>query len=169
MSHGDEMSLAAPLKSVVVTCIGNGLCADDAVGCAVYEKLEKQSLPKGMTLVNLGLGGVDLLEYLHGEELLIVVDAVRFGACPGYVHVLDWKDLPSIQGISVSAHSLGIENTVQIGQTLFPERMPERIVLVGIEGKCFNQLGLGLSPEVHSSLESAVETVHRIIHLNQGG
>ncbi len=167
VSYGDKVN-KSPENKIIVACIGNSLAADDAVGCAVYEKLKKQPI-KESTLVNLQLGGVALLEHLNGQELLIVVDAVSLGASPGHVHVLDWKNLPTYSGIAVSAHGLGLEDTVQIGQTLYPERMPQRVVLVGIEGKCFNQLGWDMSEEVRASVESAVATVCSIISSKQKG
>ena len=41
------------------------------------------------------------------------------------------------------------------------ERMPERILLVGIEGRCFDRLGEAMTSEVAAAVIPAVETVHK--------
>ena len=71
-----------PSRAVVI-CIGNELVADDAVGHAVYSSLAEAGLPEAFRLEYCGVGGVALLELLTGQdELLVVVDAVQFGAPP---------------------------------------------------------------------------------------
>ena len=58
-------------QQALVACVGNSLVGDDAVGCAVFERLQQQSLPEGTRLIELGLGGLSLLEHLAGERALI--------------------------------------------------------------------------------------------------
>jgi len=150
----------APVSCIVV-CIGNELVADDAVGYAVFTRLTDTTLPAGVRLEYCGVGGVALLELLTGsEKLMIVVDAVQFGAPAGTVHVLDWDKLPVMgDGNAISAHGIGLKDTIAIGLALYPERMPERILLIGIEGRCFDQLGEAMTPEVAAAVLPVVETV----------
>ena len=135
-------------RRVLVVCIGNELVADDGVGWAVYQELRRLELPQGVRLVFLGLGGIDLLEELDGEELLLVVDGVQLGAPPGTVHRLCWEDLPQAPARPVSGHGIGVREAITIGRRLYPQRVPGKTVLIGIEGRCFDRLGQGLSPEV---------------------
>lgn len=155
----------------MVVCIGNELVADDAVGYAVFTRLADNPLPAGVRLEYCGVGGVALLELLHGsEKVMIVVDAVQFGADVGTVHVFNWDKLPALgDGNAVSAHGIGLKDTIAIGQALYPERMPERILLVGIEGRCFDLLGGPMTPEVATAVQSAAETVQKeLTHALQG-
>jgi hydrogenase maturation protease len=149
--------------TALVVCIGNTLVADDAVGYAVFTRLAANPLPSGVRLEYCGVGGVALLELLHGsEELMIVVDAVQCGADAGTVHVFHWDRLPvSDDGNAISSHGIGLKSAITIGQALYPERMPERILLVGIEGRCFGFLGGTMTPEVAAAIQPAVETVHK--------
>lgn len=159
-----------PATSLVV-CIGNELVADDAVGYQVYQHLQRHGMPPGTRLEYCGVGGVALLDLLTGDEAaLIVVDAVQFGAEPGAIHCLPWDRLPELPGHAVSAHGIGLKDTVAIGQALYPEKLPGRILLVGIEGSCFDQLGRGMTPAVAAAVPAAVELLlHELNHGEAGG
>jgi len=147
----------------IIACVGNSLAGDDAAGSAVYDALALRPLPPGTRLRLLGLGGIALLDDLQGDACLIVVDAVQLGAAPGTVHVLPWDAIPEAGGAAVSLHGLGIRETITIGRTLYPEIMPQRIVLVGIEGQCFNQLGAEMTPTVAEAIDGAVVQVMNLI------
>ncbi len=145
--------------AVLIVCIGNELVADDGVGWVVYEQLRESGLPENVRVVFLGLGGIDLLEEIDGEDLLVVVDGVQLGAPPGTVHRLGWPQLPATSPRPVSGHGIGIREAISVGQKLYPERVPKEIFLVGVEGKCFNQLGTGLTDEVALAIPRAVATI----------
>jgi hydrogenase maturation protease len=151
------------MATVLILCIGNELVADDGVGKAVHACLEKLPLPAGTRLVFLGLGGIDLLEEIDGEDLLVVVDAVQLGAVPGTVHVLDWLSIPTRTPRPVSGHGIGVREAIEVGRRLYPERTPKIIYLVGIEGLCFDQLGQGISPPVAAAVPVAVSEVLRLL------
>ena len=145
--------------SAVIACIGNGLVADDAAGGVVCEALRAIGVPQGVRLEHLGTGGLSLLDCLDGESTLIVVDAVQLGAAPGTVHVLDWADVPTSRGAAVSAHGIGVREAIDAGRQVYPQRMPARVVLVGIEGACFDQLGGPMTPAVAAAVPRAVRAV----------
>jgi hydrogenase maturation protease len=152
-------------NKALVVCVGNSLVGDDAVGCAVYESLAKEPLPDGVRLYLLGIGGLSLLENLAGESILIVVDAVQFGAKPGTIHVLDWNELPQARTPVVSAHGIGLRQAIDLGKILHPEAIPRTIRLIGIEGAAFGTIGAGLTPEVALAVEEGARIVRRQIEL----
>ncbi len=149
--------------AALIVCIGNQLVADDGVGWTVYERLRESDLPENIRLVFLGLGGIDLLEEIDGEELLVVVDGVQLGAVPGTIHQLGWEQLPGTPPRPVSGHGIGIREAISVGRKLYPERVPKEIFLVGVEGKCFNQLGMGLTDEVARAVPQAVAIVLNLV------
>ncbi len=146
-------------RSALIVCIGNELVADDGVGWAVYNHLRESPLPDDVRLVFLGLGGIDLLEEIDGEEVLIVVDGVQLGAPPGTIHILGWDRLPAPSPRPVSGHGIGIREAISVGRRLYPERVPQEIFLLGVEGRCFDQLGAGLTGEVALAVPEAAATV----------
>ncbi len=147
----------------LVACVGNDLIADDAAGCAVFERLQGESLPAGTRVELLGVGGLGLLEQLAGEPLLIVVDAVQFGAPVGTVHVLDWEQLPLAKRPAASVHGIGVREAIDIGRQLEPDRCPEQVLVVGIEGACFDEIGKAMSPAVADAIEPAVRQIQRLL------
>jgi Ni,Fe-hydrogenase maturation factor len=46
---------------------------------------------------------------------------------------------------------------------LFPEKMPSGITLVGVEGKCFDQCGVGMTPQVEEAVKDAMDSVIGIL------
>ena len=147
------------MPKTLIVCLGNALAADDGAGHAVYTALEGVPLPDRVRLCFIGLGGIDLLDELGGEDLLIVVDAVQLGAAAGTVHVLSWEQLPIQHLRPVSGHGIGIREAIEVGRKLYPEKIPREIFLVGIEGKCFDQLTESLTREVAEAIPSAVQSV----------
>lgn len=143
----------------LVVCVGNDFVGDDGVGAAVYERLKQLELPPGVRVEYLGLGGMDLLEYLRGERILVVVDSVQLGSPPGTVHQLPWDKIPSLGARPVSGHGIGIREAVEVAARIFPEKAPVEIYLVGIEGYQFDQLGTGMSDEVAEAVDPAVDRV----------
>ncbi len=147
------------MRSTLIVCIGNDLVADDAVGYAIHKILTGAKFPEGTTLKFLGLGGMDLLEVINGEDLLIVVDAVQLGNDVGTVHVLSWDQLPSMEPRPVSGHGIGVKEAIEVARRLYPERVPGDIRLVGVEGSCFDRVGYPLTDAVQQAVPKAVETI----------
>jgi hydrogenase maturation protease len=148
---------------ILVACVGNGLAGDDGAGEAVYKRLQDEQLPDTVRLLMLGLGGIALLEHLHGQQLLIVVDAVQLDGHPGTIHILDPEHIPARGGQAVSLHGIGLQDTLSMSRILYPESTPQCTVLIGIEGYQFNELGIPLSEEVAAAIQPAVAEVKRQI------
>lgn len=143
----------------LVVCIGNELVADDAVGFEVHAKLAR-ILPRGVRLEYCGVGGIALLDLLDGtEQCMVVVDAMCLGAAVGTVHCMEFDALPRSGANAISAHGIGLREAVEIGMVLYPERMPKRIVLVGIEGRCFDLPREHMSQQVAEAVDPAVSRV----------
>jgi hydrogenase maturation protease len=145
-------------RRVLVVCVGNALVGDDAAGCAVHDRLADRRLPAGVRLELLGVGGIRLLDLLEGEDALVAVDAVHFGAPPGTVHVLAWDDLPKVS-TAVTSHGIGLREAIEVGRRLSPESMPSRVYLVGIEGRDFDRIGEGMTTAVAAAIEPAARAV----------
>lgn len=140
-----------------MVCIGNELVADDAVGYEVYRKLTTMALPERTRVEFTGVGGVTLLDRLTGEEgLMIVVDAVQLGTPAGTVHSIPWEELPPCNTSAISAHGIGLRETIQVGQMLYPDKLPGNIILIGIEGRCFNRTIEFMTPETARAVDDAV-------------
>jgi Ni,Fe-hydrogenase maturation factor len=56
-----------------------------------------------------------------------------------------------------------------MGRVLFPDAMPKRTTLVGIEGVCFQEIGVGMSPEVAAAVHPAVSAVLAQVEVQANG
>ena len=146
-------------RRTIIICIGNELIADDAVGFEIHSRLAGCRA----RLEFCSVGGIDMLPLLEGETDMIVVDAVQFGAAPGTVHVIPWDSLP-LSSSAISAHGLGLRETIEIGSLLYPQSMPERITLVGVEGRCFNRTREHMTEEVQAAIGKAVTVIEELIN-----
>lgn len=138
------------------------MVADDAVGFEIYSRLAGCRA----RLEFCSVGGIDLLPLLDGESDMIVVDAVQFGTAPGTIHVMPWDSLPRSSS-AISAHGLGLRETIEIGTLLYPQEMPERITLVGIEGRCFNRTREYMTGEVQEAIGTAVTMIEELVARGQ--
>ena len=149
----------------IVVCIGNELVADDAVGFEVHARLAAMA-PAEARLEYCSVGGISLLDLLDGrDECMVVVDAMCLGAAVGTVHCMEFDDIPKSRANAISAHGIGLREAVEIGMALYPERMPKRIALVGVEGRCFDLPRAHMSKEVAEALEPAVGKVLSLLQV----
>jgi hydrogenase maturation protease len=108
---------------------------------------------------------LDLLGVWDGAELAVVVDAVRSGAAPGTVHVVELDygpgaDTPAHREATGSTHGIGLASVLRLSRAV--GHAPERVVVVGVEGEDFGR-GTGLSPAVDAALAEAVRRVVDLI------
>lgn len=124
----EDLGRAAP---VAVVGAGNWLIASDRAGPRVLERIRGRYGPE-VELRDMGSAGLALLDHLHGQELMCLVDACLLGGPPGRVYVseLSFEGIPASVG---SVHQIGPLETLTIAARLYPEQMPKRVILIGVE------------------------------------
>ncbi len=154
---------------VVVAGFGNVLRGDDGFGVVVAQRLLTEPIPDGVEVVEVGIGGIHLVQkLLDKSDALIVVDAVDLGRPPGTLLVLrpDVLDVTVLtpsqrQDELADMHYATPERTFMIAAAL--GILPESTLLVGCQLADPDQLGVGLSPEVARATTVAVAEVRRIV------
>lgn len=140
---------------MLVIGIGNRWRRDDGAGLAVVARLRRELC---VTTDIIGSNDVlSLIERWAGQDLVVVVDAVQSGAAAGTVHRVDAtaKPLPACWTFA-SSHEIGLANAVEISRAF--GRLPQRLVIVGIEGEDFD-FGTGFSAAVSGAIPAAVSAV----------
>jgi hydrogenase maturation protease len=155
--------------NVVVAGMGNVLRGDDGFGVAVAERLEAADPPPGVRVLELGIGGIHLVqELLDPTEALVIVDAVDLGRPPGAVTVIR-PHVRDVTALSLSErhdaladmHYATPERALMLAGAL--NVLPENVWLVGCQPRDADRLGEGLSPEVEAAVEPAVDEVRRLL------
>ncbi len=144
--------------AVRVIAVGERARGDDGVGPAVADALEA----RGHAVRRLWGEPAEVLEALSGAAAVVLVDAVRSGAAPGAVSVLDLAGvrLRETAGLRTSSHGLGLGEAVELARAL--GELPARAALVGVEGARFEP-GAGLSPAAAAAIPEAVRVVESIL------
>ena len=144
------------MSRTVVIGVGNAYRGDDAAGREVARRVQER-VPDELDVVVCELEPTRLIDAWDGTGSALVVDAVSSGAEPGTVHRFDASTdpLPSREFRS-STHALGIGETIELARAI--GRLPERVVVFGVEGQVFGS-GTGLSEPAEAGVERAVELV----------
>lgn len=154
---------------IVVACFGNVLRSDDGFGTAVAERLVERTLPTGVAVIDVGIGGIHLVqELLEPTDALVLVDAVDLGRPPGSVVVLA-PDVVDVAALSTTERhdQLADVHYATPARALMLARglgvLPARTVLVGCQAVDASAVGMGLSPEVADGVEPTAGEVRRIV------
>jgi len=152
--------------AALVIGVGHEQRGDDAVGLLVARRVAERSRP-GLGVVEHGGDGMDLLLAWEDAKNVVLVDAVVSGSGPaGTVHRFDAHDgpLPAALFAGTSTHALGVADAIEMGRAM--ERLPDRIVVYGIEGASFDT-GSEPRPEVLAAVGPVTERL--LEELARGG
>jgi len=150
---------------VVVAGLGNEYRRDDGVGPLVVARAVNETGAAD----NVGplADPLDLVGRWDGASLAIVVDAVRSGAQPGTIRLVELEpggpaDAEAAGGgrSATSTHGIGLARVFRLARAI--GHAPVRVVVVGIEGEDF-EMGTGLSPAVEAAVPHAVRHVVDLI------
>lgn len=130
---------------------------DDGVGVRVAQRLsEGYRFPAGVTVMDGGTLGLDLLPHLEGVERLLLVDAMETGGLPGTVVRLSGEEIPQALRTKLSPHQMGLQDLLAVAD--LQGNRPSEMVLWGIQPESI-ELGLELSPAVAARFGRLIESV----------
>jgi hydrogenase maturation protease len=159
VKHG---SAAAPHATprVLVVGLGNVLMGDDGFGPYVARLLESRyDSPEGVSILDLGTPGLDLIPFLSDAEVVILLDTVRASGPPGTIRLYDRSALlwhPPQQRIG--PHDPGVKEALLALD--LAGGGPSEVLLIGVVPAKV-RTGTGLSPAVRSAVPRAVRAVLR--------
>jgi hydrogenase maturation protease len=143
--------------SILVLGIGNLIMTDDGVGVRVAQRLmEEYRFPEGVTVMDGGTLGLDLLPHLEGVERLLMVDAVETGGPPGTVMRMVGEEIPVALQTKLSPHQMGLQDLLAVAE--LQGNRPAEMVLWGVQPESI-ELGMELSPAVAAQVDCLVDAV----------
>lgn len=154
------------LPPTIVVGLGNPLLGDDGIGWRVAEEVRGRIERAGLAaeVDCLAVGGLRLMERLVGYERAIVVDALTTGRRPpGAIWRCSLDDLPDpAAGHLGSSHDATLQTALAVGRSL-GARLPDDVIVVGVEAERVYEFSEELSPAVAAALPTAVESVMEIL------
>jgi len=158
--------------TAIVACFGNVLRADDGVGPAVAQALLAEPLPEGVRVVEVGIGGIHLVqELLAGVDVLLVVDAVDLGRPPGSV-VVQRPDVLDVATLSVERRrdELADMHLATPARALMVALglgvLPATTLVVGVQTTDTEEPRQGLSEATRRAVPAVVAEVRRLLALH---
>ena len=120
-----------PRRTIVIG-LGNPLMADDGLGLAALERLRAEwRVPADVELVDGGTWGMSLLPTIEDAGRVLLLDAVRTGASPGTLHVMERDDLPRYLSTKLSPHQVDLRDVLALAE--LRGTLPADTVAVGLE------------------------------------
>jgi hydrogenase maturation protease len=154
------IAIAPEPARISVLGLGNVLFGDDGFGPFVVQSLRAGwDFPPRVVLVDVGTPGLDLVTYVQGTEMVILLDAVGATGAPGELRLYRGRELKQMQPKPrVSPHDPAVLETLLI--TELAGDGPQDILLVGVIPQSLD-LGVGLSAAVCEAAAAASELVVR--------
>ena len=136
--------------------VGNDFRGDDAAGLVVARRLQEQDTD-GIAVMEAPGEGASFIDAWDGAEAVILIDAVRSRSAPGTIHRLSRRAVASSGDLfHRSTHAISVADAIELARVM--NRLPKRLIVIGIEGKSF-EAGAGLSQEVEAALPGAIDAV----------
>jgi hydrogenase maturation protease len=149
---------------VLMLVLGNPILCDDGVAFHVLEHM-RPHLPKSRDLVieEACTGGLDLLVYILDFDRVLILDAVKTNRVPpGTVRKYQVEDLrESIH--TDSPHHTNFATAIKMGQMVHPDRMPEELVIVGVEVDNILEFSEALTQDVALAVPEAADMAMEIL------
>jgi hydrogenase maturation protease len=150
-------------EKIRICGVGNVLLGDDAAGpyavrwmAANYECANQVESGGSIELEDLGTPGLDLVAYLSGVDVLILIDSVNNGEPPGTVIVYDKAEVMRRRpAVRLDPHSPCITESLFIAE--LAGDAPKHVYLIGITGEQFD-VGAPLSDSVRNAIPAAAHT-----------
>lgn len=162
---------------ILVAGMGNVLRRDDGFGVAVAQRLQTVDLPHNVTVIEVGTGGISLVQELMeppGYNVLLLLDATERNGQPGQVYILEAKvpeldsfpeamrrDFLADMHYAVPSRALILAKALNV--------LPARTMIIGCQPDLVDEYAIGLSEPVAMGVEQAVQRVRELIgQLAQG-
>lgn len=144
-------------KRSIVVGIGNPMLKDDRVGIEVVEALEAKGAEVETAI--LYSVGFDVLDAIMGFDEAVIVDACQMGMAPGTILEITPEEMFDHNHL-VNSHAVTLGSTLQTGQMLFPEEMPQKLKLILVEVEDISAFSTQCTPVVCHAIQDVVARIH---------
>lgn len=146
------------MKTIIVG-IGNPILGDDGVGIHVVGRLRETLKDPDILIEEAFTGGMNLLDIIVGYDRAILVDAVSTDELE-IGEVVVFEDAGNMSSAhSTNPHDVSFPEALELARKMGEKRIPDDIVLIGINIKVSLDFKEELSKEVEASISSALEKV----------
>lgn len=139
------------MGKLLVMGIGNMLLTDDGVGVFAAQKLQQESFPDNVTIIEAGTFTQDVFYLFEGYAAVLVLDIVHAHGEPGTIYALTEEQLVDNDKQRLSIHDIDLIDSLRMAELLHGKK-PVLHVL-GMEPHDYTSWNIGLSPIVQSRFD----------------
>jgi hydrogenase maturation protease len=146
------------MNGVLVLGLGNVLMGDDAFGPSVVEAFEAGfDLPPGVTVLDGGTPGLNLMPLMMDYEVLIVIDTVKAQGEPGEMRFYRKDELSSAaRSPRQGPHEPGLDEVLTCLD--LAGRGPREVLLIGVIPQSVST-GTGMTGPLRAAIPAALEAI----------
>jgi hydrogenase maturation protease len=148
--------------STIIVGLGNDLLSDDGIGLYVARRLCEILDPDSYEIVELSVGGMEIVEKMLGYRRAAVIDACRTGRhAPGTLTRHRPEEFSN--GLRLgSFHTMNFATALELARRLGAE-LPKTIDVFVIEAEDVMTVGEGCTPAVAAGIHPSAEAIARIL------
>lgn len=143
------------LRLAIIGC-GNPTRSDDGVGVEVVQLLMANAAPAGVSLIDAGTAGMDVMFRVRGARRVVIVDACRSGSDVGAVFRMSGREAMTPTEHGFTLHGLRWDHALYAGSKMFGEDFIGRTEVILIEAGSLD-FGLELSAPVRAAAERVAQ------------
>jgi len=145
---------------ILVLGIGNSILGDDGIGVIVAQELDAKIRDDNVDVLDVNVDGLNLLEIIVGYDKLVVIDAIMTEEGDvGDIYRLKPERIGNPSRSAISPHHFNLTTTLEIGKKLFPNEMPEEVVVYAVKAKDVTSV----TEKMTKKMREAVPEVVRLI------
>lgn len=149
-------------KKILVLGVGNILYTDEGFGVRVAEELDQRyEFSPNVEILDGGTLGTKLMGPIMDAQALLVVDIVLNDGEPGDIHRLLGTELSKSLAFKNSMHQTDLLDV--LANCKLVGRVPDEVVLLGIEPEDFETMSVGLSEKLNVRMPDVMEAALREI------
>ncbi|MGA1819373.1 MAG: hydrogenase maturation protease [Thermoplasmatota archaeon] len=149
--------------TTIIVGIGNPILGDDGVGIHAARKLKEVLKDRDIVIEEAYTGGMNLLDIIVGYDRAVLVDAVSVDDL-GIGEVIVLEDAGAMSSAhSANPHDVSFPEALEVARKMGEKRIPEEIVLVGINIRTSLDFNDELSVEVEESVSVALEVIKEML------
>lgn len=146
----------------LVAGIGSPILSDDGVGVHVVRRLLEGSPRPGVDVIDVGTGGLALLDVVAGYDRLVLVDAAVTGAPPGTVHRFTGSDVTRTVHLGIG-HEADLSTALALGKELMGLSMPRDVIVVAVEAADITTFSEELTPAVQAAIPAVLAAIDGLL------
>lgn len=147
-------------RRMLVAGFGNVLRGDDGFGVEVVRRLQDGGTPHGTVCLEVGTGGVALVQELMTPcDRLVIVDAMTRGGKPGDLYVLRVDGVGPARAVDM--HMAVPARVLELATSM--GTLPREVFMIGCEPAVIDDLTMELSDAVEEAVGPALRDLRALL------